>query len=74
MVHLSPREKQLHGMLLSKRSNLKTIANEMGVTLGTAKQYAFRVYGKSGVTCRIELQGMEIERLNALLDNLTPDW
>ena len=51
---LSPRERQVHGLLLKGYSNAE-IVSELGVSLPTAKQYKAEVMRKLGVKSLAEL-------------------
>jgi hypothetical protein len=57
---------ELKALLLTGLSG-KDIAFRMGITLGTYKAYAHRLYEKLGVSNRTELMAAEIDRLAGIL-------
>lgn len=50
--HLSPREKQIAALLLQEKGN-KEIANELGLTPGTVRDYLHHLIGKLKVCSRV---------------------
>ncbi len=64
---LSPREKELHELLLTHPGSMKQIAHVMGLETGSAKKYLSRVMLKKGAYSRPALMQQEIMRLRAEL-------
>jgi DNA-binding NarL/FixJ family response regulator len=71
-VRLSPREKQLVGLLTQGLRN-KEIAGRMNITEGTAKVYLSRLFDKTGAGDRFELAMYVLQNLeNGKIGGPTP--
>ena len=57
-LDLTPREAELHAHLLSAAS-MKQIAHQMGITIGSSKVIARRLYGKLGLGDRFEVMAAD---------------
>jgi LuxR family transcriptional regulator, maltose regulon positive regulatory protein len=66
-VVLTNREAELYRLLM-KNGSLKQIAPQMGLTVGTAKVYANRIYFKLRVEGRVGLLVRENESLRSLAE------
>ena len=61
-IHLTPRERQMIGLLVQGLSN-KEVAWAMGIALGTVKVYMSRLFPKVGVADRFDLALLALKNL-----------
>lgn len=63
MVALTPREREVAGLLVERRSN-KEIARELGIRVRTVETHVLRIMGKLGAASRLDA-GEEWRRLRS---------